>query len=270
MVKTNNHLTEEQIATCADAIIDGNYSNLDQSIRDHLAECDECAAEVLNVTEISLNFTSGSSANGWMVRFKPWIMASAGVAAAGVLLFVAFNSTLFSDPNKAGSPPLAIDNNEKIHGYDEPYSINELDTAEVSISQKNDEVENLQEDTKEQKVKGKGESKTKPKDDHLIAYGPNETLEKLFENFTQAYRGEDITITSRGITSMPESDSLKWSNPNGEELYVEFFNNKGDRINTLTVNSAGIPLPELDDGLYYWKLINNDFDLLFVGKIIVK
>ncbi|MFP4556766.1 MAG: hypothetical protein ACLFNU_07835 [Bacteroidales bacterium] len=269
-MKTNYHLTEEQIAACADAIIDGKYSNLNQDIRNHLAECDECAAEVLNVTEISIDFSAGSSTKGLFIKFKPWIIATASIAAAGALLLIAFNATVFSDSDNVNSPPLALENADNHHGYDEPYSTRMSDTSETRLAQEKDSAKRQLEDSIKQKVTEKKESKTELKEDYLLPYGPNETLEKLFNNFTQAYRGEDITITSKGVTKIPEADSLKWSNPNGEELYVEFFNNKGHRINTLTVNSAGIPLPELDKGLYYWKLINNDFDLLFVGKIIVE
>lgn len=54
----SKHLTEEQIAFCAEAINSGKYSSIANNIQDHLIQCNECASEVVMVAEISgeMNF----------------------------------------------------------------------------------------------------------------------------------------------------------------------------------------------------------------------
>ena len=111
---------------------------------------------------------------------------------------------------------------------------------------------------------------TSPSNKLLASYEPNSELEKLYDNFASAYRSDDISVVSDRIVRVPANDSLKWSNPSKEIMNVDIFNNKGNRILTLSSNTNGIKIPALDDGLYYWKLINQDFDLLFVGKIFVE
>ncbi|MGE0079578.1 MAG: hypothetical protein AB7S48_17085 [Bacteroidales bacterium] len=47
------------------------------------------------------------------------------------------------------------------------------------------------------------------------------------------------------------------------------LNNNGENIQSIETQGNGIKIPELKQGLYYWKLINEDFDLLYCGKITV-
>ncbi|MGE0079577.1 MAG: hypothetical protein AB7S48_17080 [Bacteroidales bacterium] len=46
------HLTEQEIAQCADAIREGSYASLPHAVREHVANCDECANEIAMVAEI--------------------------------------------------------------------------------------------------------------------------------------------------------------------------------------------------------------------------
>lgn len=265
----DNHLSEEQIAQCADAIVGGRYGELDSELRNHLTICDDCAAEVLSVTDIVIDFKANAS-KGKLIRFKPWVAAVSGVAAVGLIFFVAM-ALLKQNPNTQN-----LAENE----YKFP-AVGVVDSAEL-IGSPTEEVESLanleKPEDKSDVVSPKSAPKqketpmkSKPVDSFSGgSYVPDQTLEILFENFTQAYRGEDIVILSSGVTELPGTDSLKWSNPSKEELYVEFFDNTGNRFLTLTERSSGISIPDLNNGLYYWKLINQDFDLLFVGKIVVK
>lgn len=273
------HLSTEQIAQCADAIVYGKYGELDIDLRNHLANCDECAAEVLSVTDIVFDYNLEKSDKGKVLNMKRWIAVVSGVAAAITVVFLV-TSVFFN--SKFKSDYIVSDDSIKVKST-------EITNNEVKIDARGDVVENNQTITTaadknensslskvepEHKVKQKVKIKSKTPSDQQTSfsglYVPDQTLEILFENFTQAYRGADIVVLSTGITQVPENDSLKWSNPNKDELYVEFFDNKGTRFLTTTEYSSGIKLPELEDGLYYWKLVNQDFDLLFVGKIVVE
>ena len=266
----NNHLGEEEVAQCADAIIRGKYGTLNSQLRNHLAICDECAAEVLSVTDITIDFNT-ESPKGKLARLKPWVLAASGVAAAGILFFIATGILMQTD-----SPV------ELATQYDENLPILEQTDSAIDNTITHTKEEGLAEIKKQEvmpspsfekpleKISEPATGKQKPSQSYAGNYLPDETLEILFQNFTQAYRGEDIVILSKNITEIPGNDSLKWSNPAKEELYIEFFDNTGNRFLTLTKRTSGVKIPELNDGLYYWKLINKEFDLLFVGKILVE
>ena len=47
---STEHLTEEQIALCADAMAMEEFSRITPSMRAHLAECDQCSEKVNTVS----------------------------------------------------------------------------------------------------------------------------------------------------------------------------------------------------------------------------
>jgi hypothetical protein len=104
----------------------------------------------------------------------------------------------------------------------------------------------------------------------MLAYTPNPQLEKLVENFRGTYRGGDITVTSLELTIFPTTDSLKWKNPSSTTLIVEILDVMGEKVFEADTKHSGIKIPSLKKGLFYWKLMNQDFDLHYVGKIRVE
>jgi hypothetical protein len=176
---SNNHLTDEELAICADAINNERYDSLPEHIRQHLANCSDCANELMIISEIAL----------------------------------------------AVEEDLSETKNTYIHRPDE----------------------------KE------------------MAYAPEKTLEQLFQNMQGQYRSESIVIKTPHTLQIKKSttDILRWLNPKKEKLIVEIFNNKAEEIMEKETNAESINIPELSEGLYYWKLISKDFDLLFAGKIMV-
>ncbi len=111
-------------------------------------------------------------------------------------------------------------------------------------------------------------SELKQKD--LLAYSPNTQLEKVVENFRGTYRGNDIKVLTPETIIYPATDSLKWSNPSSGTLIVEIWNNQEVKVFDKETNEQGITIPLLSNGLYYWKLMNEEFDLLYAGKIKVE
>ena len=259
----NTHFTEEEVAICADAIANGDYALLDADLREHLSICDECAAEVLCVTDIAVNHLSKGKGNGKRVQLKSWLGVALGVAAAGLLFF--FVTSLLTSAPSIGKSELATNFSSEAIDKTTDTVLQVISTDKVMPA---DNEQSATPTNAERPKIAVASSKAKPT--VSASYVPDPTLEILYKNHTEAYRGESVTVISKGVLKISETDSLKWTNPAAEELIVELFNNEGDRIFTLTQNQSGMPIPKLSNGLYYWKLINPDFDLLFVGKILVE
>ncbi len=266
MIK-DHHLSEEQIALCADAINSDNYEKLPEFIREHLVYCEQCVNEVMMVTEIFSAFEKefpGTKKKARLFKIKPWHISTVSVAAAITLLFVVLQFTDLGN-DKASKPDivqiqqdrltLIVDTNDTIY-IDKEAKPQVFEQGEAPMLAEEDILEDpLYKDTAYELI---------------AAYVPDKNLEQIFNNMKGTYRGRNINITTPHIILHSEQDSLKWSNPENEKLYVEIFNNNGEEIEIITSQDQGVAIPELTGGLYYWKLINEHFDLLFVGKIIVK
>ena len=108
---------------------------------------------------------------------------------------------------------------------------------------------------------------------NLLAYAVNEELEKLVERYTETSLRGDFSVNIKSIIEIKSNEDLvfEWNNTNKENLTLEFFNNSGDKLFEEKTSENRFTTTGLSNsGLYYWKLINEDFDLLFCGKIIVK
>ena len=84
-------------------------------------------------------------------------------------------------------------------------------------------------------------------------------------------RGDEIEIISPDVIQLSTSATtvLKWKTPENEDLNIEVFNNLGAKIMSLTTNENSIQLAPLkQEGLFYWKLFDSDYELLYCGKII--
>ena len=262
----NHHLSEEQIALCADAINNDNYEKLPEFIREHLVYCEQCVNEVMMVTEIFSAFEKefpGTKKKAKLFKIKPWHITTISVAAAITFLFVVLQFTDLGR-NKASSPDIVqiqqdrpefiIDNNDTIYSdkKDEPQLFEQYEAPELA---EKEILEDLPYDNSQNLI---------------AAYVPDENLEQIYNNMKGTYRGRNINITTPHTIFHSEKDSLRWNNPENEKLYVEIFDNKGEEIEIITSQDQGVAIPDLTHGLYYWKLINEHFDLLFVGKIIVR
>lgn len=238
------HLTEQEVAQCAEAIREGNYTSLPHAIKEHLANCDDCANEVAMVAELA-NDIGGTTPKKNKKSIRLWLTISGAIAASLTLLIIG-NYFIINTNND-----LPTQNNQlaKVDSASQ-----NTDTSFISTKEK---------DTAPQKI-------VPVRKEILAAYTPNKDLEKLAENFKQAYRGEEITVETPSEINLPGVDSLKWINNNASKLTVVLLNNKGETVISAANQGNGIKIPTLTSGLYYWKLINEDFDLLFCGKIMVK
>lgn len=258
-----NHISEQEIAQCAEAINNGTYRELDQAIQDHIANCDSCANEVsmiATILEEEEALISGienkrHEPETKSLNYKATIALLA--SAASVILF--FGVRFFSNNQ--------ITNNNSIS-----------ENINVDTTQKARETK-IQSPVIPLKTQPEEAKKKEPikllhtKKKHLLAYTPNEQLEKLVDRFDGAtMRGENIEVISPIlIESKVGQITLEWTNPDNQLLILEFFNNKGEKLFEKETNKILFQPKQLDkSGLYYWKLINEDFDLIFCGRIKLK
>lgn len=243
------HLTEQEIAQCADALTSGKYDELPGQIKEHLASCDVCAHEVLMVTDFSekIKLVSPKRKNK-----KFWLITSSVAAVIAVLVI---GNTILNKAQRTEQQA----------------------TVQVLPAQRENTDVSTEKTTLAEHLKSAGKNEapapqktTKMQKEELLAYSPNDNLEKLAQNFKGKYRGEDISVITSHEFNCSGTDSLRWSNPENIGLTVEIYNNKGIKTNTITSSGNKLALPGLSPGLFYWKLINNDFDLLFCGKLIIR
>ncbi|MFO7864088.1 MAG: hypothetical protein R6U85_08825 [Salinivirgaceae bacterium] len=253
----DNHLTPEQIAQTADMQMSGTYQKLPKSVKRHLAECDLCASEVLDVIEIASTETAKP-------KTKPLRKLSIAISlAAAVLLFITF--ILF--PLKEESKIINSDSQFKI-------AENDLQTKEKQNKDVKPEEKSGKSEKKNQPKKRKSHPKgtnthTEQTQDAKVLYAsyePNPQLEALVERTRGHLRSSTISSFPLEI-KYPEQRNLKIPIPSNYSMIVEIYTNKGELVSEKTLTDSLFTLPKLKDGLFYWKLINEDFDLLFVGKI---
>ncbi len=247
-----NHLSEEAIAQAADAVASNKYDHLPNEIKTHLAECDQCAAEVVAISQI-LDETQTETRN--IPFYKTSLFrATVGVAALLAIVFSFYfifkttpeNSTRFADQT---------DTNQVIAPYEK-------------------ENQPISDTVQSNKPSPETVRQTNPTNDNLLAFNTNEDLEKIYLRYQDGVmRSNDVKISVDSLisTSKGKTISISWK-AEGDDLIFELWNNKNQKVLEKTTNSTtGLSLttPEAI-GLYYWKLLNADFELVYCGKIKVE
>src|SRR6056297_321488 len=277
MHKTDKHLTPEQIARCADAINSGTYEQLPQAMRHHLQECHTCATEVVSVTEMASGenpelekFLRDGSTNARGVQaisfWRKHKRMLSGLAASIVLIAAALILV-----NK----PFEQDTKERLAEQNLPGEDVRLNqTPDDQTADSTSDTQETAEDSNPQEAASDNQIETTPAsqtENQLIArYEPDPNLEKLYNNMQGTYRGGSVHVESPREMHPAKDDILTWENAGGQLFIVEIFDNTGNEIMAKETTADSLALPDLSDGLYYWKLIDEDFELQFVGKIVVE
>lgn len=250
----NTHFTDEQVALCAEALSSGNVGDLPVELQQHLKDCNECANTVAMVSEISdeIGINKEHEQKGRTLNL------ALRVSAAAVILILIGLGFYTGMPDKA---------DEKIAQTIADTTKSDLENEKIVV--------NKVADLEPQKLISKDSVITQNNlaNNDLLAYATHDEMEKIVDRFrTGAMRGNDVEVKSPILIEAVLSEVvLEWTNENGQELIVEFFNNKGEKLyEEITVSNQIKPNRLKNKGLYYWKLINEDFDLVFCGKIKLK
>lgn len=286
----NQHLTEEEVAICAEALERNEYNSLPPEMRKHLFVCDECADEVLMVADIAENVDfSWSSKNPGKDKVQRIIAWSVSIAAAAALILLVIDINQSADPQNGArdtfitqaDPEQETESPEENHGErDCQKTEKESLIADNNKGEKQPERDDDMPAATSPAEEGPATSALPPETEEpadtlkfLASFEPDEELERLVSRYEGNLRDTDnvkVTTTPLTITSNNTSVTINWENPEKKRLIIEVFDNNGNRILEDETNDEQYIIENISEGLYYWKLISSNFDLLFCGRIVVE
>ncbi|MCF8302757.1 MAG: hypothetical protein K9I94_05720 [Bacteroidales bacterium] len=267
------HLSEEEIAQYADALKNGRFKDLPRYIRQHVKECDQCSTEILAIYDLITNEDKGDLKTTEEELFslpKRSFRETWFAIAAGFILLIGIGGFFLLFNKSPEKPELAeqyLENAADTLETQVTDTVPEITTPAEEIPEKEDAERQTQESSTEKEIR---------KERELLAqaYKPNPDLEVLVNRFDEsAYRGNEVEVTTALHITVKRGQNIKltWKNPAQEELTVELLNNNGERLlEKYTLKEKVSIEKRIAPGLYYWKLYNTDFDLLFAGKITVE
>jgi hypothetical protein len=256
----NNHLSEEQIAEVADAINSNDLSSISQEYLDHIKECDQCADEILFISEISempdIGIIPVKKSTDNNVKIFLAFAASVALILASYYIFISPSSNSSNIAEITDTIEKAVDSNNIKE------VIAEIDTA-VKISEE-DENKIIDQNKIQQEI---------DKEQNQYAFEENEELEDLFQRFNSAsMRNGELKIISDSILNISSTDSIhiEWKE-SAINYSIQIIDNQGKEIITKdNLKSNYQSKTTFKSGLYYWKLLDEDYNLVYCGKILVK
>lgn len=265
-----NHLTTEQIAYVSEMQLSGRYSLVSEEIKQHLQQCDSCAAEVLDVNELSILISRQETKKR---NVKLW----GAISIAASLLIIATISFL---PQQIEQNPHPANKSQDIatvenHDTTENIAQNSIVEKKVdknAVNQNRIEVKNASAKKRvHDKYTTKKTNSTSDKSIDLMAqYVPDDHLESLVERAQNGHMRSSDMVSGAFNINYPEQKTIRLINNQGKEILIEIYTNKGRLVKDETCTDSLYSIPKLENGLYYYKLISPDFDLLMVGRITVK
>lgn len=255
----NNHLSEEQIAEVADAINSNDLSSISQEYLDHIKECDQCADEILFISEISempdIGIIPVKKSTDNNVKIFLAFAASVALILASYYIFIKPNPT---NSNIATT----TDTIDKVDSNNIKEVIAEIDTA-VKISEE-EENKIINQNKIQQEIE---------KEKNQYAFEENKELEDLFKRFNSAsMRNGELKIKSDSIIKISSEDPIliEWEKPY-LSYSIQIIDNQGNEIISKdNLKSNFEAKTSLKLGLYYWKLLDEDYNLVYCGKILVE
>lgn len=245
------HLSEEEIAQAAEAMLQDDYQSLPESVSQHLKNCEECANEVLTICSIlddnQANTESkeivhpAKQASNTKITFFYWAFAASFLLLASLYFW-----------NHQDDPGKRTISDNKQHATNS--QIDTLTSLHLDSSQTSPIETNIE------------SNRT-----NLLAFQENPELEKLFARFNQSsFRADGPEIFTSGLLTFSPSDTIHLSwDAEDIEYQIQIKNYEGITVleNKTTAGSFILTMPA---GLYYWKLFDEEFNLLYCGKIIIQ
>ncbi|MFO7940704.1 MAG: hypothetical protein R6U66_13235 [Bacteroidales bacterium] len=277
MSDIGNHLSEEEVALCAELLLEERVEDIPDVLRNHLKGCVDCADQVLILVDI-VNVDIGEEKSrqdlfvtergGRKVKsLASKVYLYTGIAAA---IFVLLSLGLFLKNREVSEAPrdvsIALADSGEEHPLDENKLADRSDGQEKRIAEKEGEAVH-------QPLLNVDEASSNKDSTSLLAYDDNPVMEKLVQRYQQGHSRSQEQVKSQSIIRIrPDSTFfLKFRNSPKEMLLVEIFDAKGNLLAQKNTDNTYVKIDFIDKpDNYYWKLMNDDFDLLFCGKIICR
>lgn len=259
------HLTDQEIAICAEAISSNKWKIVPEQWRSHLATCDECAGQLLAVSQIiDQQIDDNRELSPRVVKFRYRALAAAAVVVllSTVYFLVQYNNSF--DNNSVAYNTDSVINMGNASTIDSVFETSTLINEKKTVT-----TNNISNDKKVPVQKTENKTVEIKQQQNLIAYAPDNNMEKLVERFNNgALRGDNVIVkTNTEFEAVAGNVVVMWENPGNEELLIEVYNNIGNKLFETKTNGQFYNINAVKKpGLYYWKLISQDYDLLFCGK----
>lgn len=261
------HLSEEIIAQYAEALEKGDISSIPKAVREHVKECNQCADEIIMVNEI---ISSASKQKAELSKpivrrlfSSPWISVAAGIA---IIVSIGIYFSFVKNSAEETSDHLA--KQEII-----PVKVDAFDSA-IRQEKDSENKQVIEPEITPQAVEKVIEKVQQQQPLLAEAFIPNTRLEKLAERYEGGHlRGDNLKLESPHVlkTHVETDISLYWDIDTDQELTFSLLDNHSKIVFEEAANRDGITFYHtLPKGLYYWQLLNEDFDLLYCGKIELK
>lgn len=243
-------MTEEEIAVYADALANNELHKIDATLKKHLAECDDCTAEVLQVSQIASDTQDLSIEQEQPQKKKKKVVSMRNVLAiaAGIALLVGLGIWMH---------PQFFAANDNILGTG---GAKEKDTGQPTYMGSDNP----------------GEAKGKSGGDAYIApvkrQGPQALVPYMkYEQIIKKQKSQQNFQTDQPRliqTKIRKSLALSWSSASSSSYTFQVTDNKGNLLYTQEIQQNHIMLQGFKSpGLYYWKLKDSDEKLHYIGKI---
>jgi hypothetical protein len=252
----NNHLTNEALAICAEALNRGASDSLPPAVQEHIASCTSCKKEIFAISEtivnISVQTKSESSPRRYVKTTR--LLYLAGTAAAALIV----GGLWYLTKNTPRVNPVTI--TQALVQKDSTNTGNKGNTVKREPKKNHERYSLAEKQLANNNAEMQGEAFRES---------------GFFENLVQsAYRGSNMLEVEPANNevfkrSQPINFTFKTEMP--EPLSLILFNNEGRKI----FSAAGIRQESysldttLQSGLYYWKL-ENSTDLLYTGKFFIQ
>lgn len=227
----NSHFTEQEISSIAEKMINNKYSLVSEEAKIHIDECDFCAEEILTISNLIENKSCNLIEKKGISRYFTTKRISIAIVASFFCISV---GTYFLQQVESQS------------------NVNIIDHNIPTVSENRNFIPKTEKESK------------------LLAYQSNAKLETLVQRFNNNMRGDLIIVESTSTIESRSNDiELKWNNPDLKNFTLEFFDNQNQLISETMINGESYNVTLKDPGLYYWKLLNDDFDMVFCGRILI-
>jgi len=241
MSESKKHIEEEQIAKAAEQIIAGKPSDIDAQTLEHLEDCAPCAAELVTVMELleEVPMEQSIRKNKTIPRLY-WF----GVGLAALIILGFFIFPYLTD-NQTSQPVQIVQ--QKVAEIE--------DTAAAPVQIKK---------TKPLNAEAEQPVSTEPAKPQL-----NEQFESQILEIQSAYRSEGFKLVSPYYLNNTKHQKLQWQSSD-EEFFIEWWSIDAEILTEQITENTSIEIPQFKSGIYYFKLLNSDYDLLAVGRLTVE